>query len=113
MKESPKITGKAQVTVEPKTFTMVLGDFSEATATIRNLGQTIEQFLIGIEGLNPDWYDLTVSSVALFPNDEEVIKLLIHLTICNCNFLSFRYILHFKIAKDYKVIPLLIFNNPK
>jgi len=78
MKKNPKITGKAQVTVEPKTFATVLGDFCEATATIRNLGQTVDQFLIGIEGLNPDWYDLTVSSVALFPNDEEVIKLLIH-----------------------------------
>lgn len=78
MKEGSNIADKAQVLVEPTVFAMAAGDFSEATAKIRNLGQTIEQFLISIEGLNPDWCDLTVSSVALFPNDEEVLKLLIH-----------------------------------
>ena len=78
MEKSPKIASKVQVTVIPTAFAMAAGNFAEATATIRNLGQTVDQFLISIEGLNPDWYDLTVSSVALFPNDEEVLKLVIH-----------------------------------
>jgi len=69
---------KIEVTVAPITFTLTAGDTIEATATIRNLGQSVDQLTLSIDGLDPDWYTLPVSSVALFPNDQDNLKIILH-----------------------------------
>ena len=74
------MTDNVHVTVAPTSFIMAAGDITEATATVRNTGQTVDQFTFSIDGLNPDWYNLSASSVALFPNDQENLKIFIHPT---------------------------------
>ncbi len=55
------------------------GENVESSLTLRNRGQTVDQFTISIEGIDPAWYTLPVSSVALFPNDQDKVKIIIHL----------------------------------
>ena len=74
------MTDNIQVAVAPTAFSIAAGDIAEATATVRNTGQTVDQFIFSIDGLNPDWYNLSTSSVALFPNDQENLKIFIHPT---------------------------------
>jgi uncharacterized membrane protein len=69
---------KIEVTIAPTTFALAVGDTAEATATIRNLGQSVDQLTLNIEGLDPGWYTLPVSSVALFPNDQDNLKIIFH-----------------------------------
>lgn len=70
--------GKIEATVEPKTLIITGGENIEATATLRNAGQGIDQLSLAIEGLDQSWYTMPVSSVALFPNDQDKIKLVFH-----------------------------------
>ena len=69
---------KVEVTVEPTAFTIAPGDTTEASATLHNLGQSVDQFTISLDGLEPDWYSLPVSSVALFPNDQDKLRIILH-----------------------------------
>jgi uncharacterized membrane protein len=55
------------------------GESAESSITVRNRGQTVDQFTINVEGIDPGWYTLPVSSVALFPNDQDKVKIIIHL----------------------------------
>jgi len=72
------MASKIEVTVAPTSFILAAGDTAEATATLRNLGQSIDQLTISIEMLDSQWYSLPVSSVALFPNDQDDLKLNLH-----------------------------------
>ena len=69
---------KIAVEVSPITFRLTAGDIAEATATLHNRGQSVDQLTISIEGLEPAWYSLPVSSVALFPNDQDQLKIILH-----------------------------------
>ncbi len=69
---------RIEVTLSPTTYTVAAGDNVEAIAILRNLGQTVDQFTLSVEGLESDWYTLPVSSVALFPNDQDDIKIILH-----------------------------------
>ncbi len=69
---------KVEVAITSTTFTINPGDITEATVTLRNLGQSVDQFTITIEGIKMDWFTLPVSSVALFPNDQDNLKIMIH-----------------------------------
>ena len=69
---------KIEVTVVPTTFAVVTGDTIEALATLCNRGQTVDQFTISLDGLDPSWYTLPVSSVALFPNDQDKVRISLH-----------------------------------
>ncbi|HEY79310.1 MAG TPA: hypothetical protein G4O09_09375 [Dehalococcoidia bacterium] len=72
------MAGKVEVTMAPTSFVVAAGDTAEATATLHNQGQTVDQLTISIDGLDPGWYSIPVSSVALFPNDQDKLKILIH-----------------------------------
>jgi uncharacterized membrane protein len=72
------MAGKIEVTVNPTTFTLTAGENAEVTVTLRNLGESIDQFTLSIDGLDPTWYTLPVSSVALFPNDQDNLKVQLH-----------------------------------
>ena len=54
------------------------GELVEATITIRNQSQIVDQFDIKIERLDPAWWTLSASSVSLFPGDQGEAKLTIH-----------------------------------
>jgi hypothetical protein len=66
------------VSVEPKTISVIPGETRQTTATVKNSGDTISQFTFRLEGLEPDWYHLPVASTTLFPNDEERLSLAFH-----------------------------------
>ncbi len=69
---------RTKVTTEPTSLTLLPGETGEITITISNQGQTVDQLLLSIEGINPDWYTIPVSSVALFPNDQDNLGITIH-----------------------------------
>jgi len=54
------------------------GESVEATIIIRNQSQIVDQFGIRIQGLEPNWWTLSPSSVSLFPGDQGEAKLTIH-----------------------------------
>lgn len=68
---------KIQVTANPSSLVAKPGDIVEANLALHNSGQTIDQLTINVEGLDDDWYNLPVSSVALFPNDEDNLKIVL------------------------------------
>jgi hypothetical protein len=57
---------------------VVPGESVEATITIRNQSQIVDQFGIRIQGLDPSWWTLSTSSVSLFPGEQGEAKLTIH-----------------------------------
>ncbi|MFO8101343.1 MAG: hypothetical protein R6U37_04120 [Dehalococcoidia bacterium] len=67
-----------EVTTEPASLTLLPGESGEIKATIKNLGQTVDQMLLSVEGVDPAWYTIPVSSVALFPNDQDNLKVTVH-----------------------------------
>jgi uncharacterized membrane protein len=69
---------KIEVKVTPSTFRIGAGTTAEANIALRNLGQSVDQFTIAVEGLPSDWYTIPVASVALFPNDHDNLKLILN-----------------------------------
>ena len=65
------------MTAIPDSLVAKVGDSVESNLTLHNSGQTIDQLTISVEGLDPSWYTLPVSSVALFPNDEDNLKIVL------------------------------------
>ena len=68
----------SDVLIEPKALSIAPGETAQTTATIKNSGNTVSQFTLRIDGLDRDWYHLPVSSVTLFPNDEEKFPVVFH-----------------------------------
>ena len=68
---------KTEVIVTPKSLITRPGETAEAKVELHNLGQSIDQLNVGIEGLDSGWYTLPVSSVALFPNDKDELKIVL------------------------------------
>src|SRR4030042_1905161 len=68
---------KTEVIVTPKSLVTRPGETAEAKVVLHNLGQSIDQLNVGIEGLDSSWYSLPVSSVALFPNDKDDLKIIL------------------------------------
>lgn len=66
-----------EVTATPNSLVTKAGDKVETNLNLRNMGQTIDQLTVSIEGLEADWYAIPVSSVALFPNDEDNLKIIL------------------------------------
>ena len=52
-----------------------VGQAVETTLTVQNKGSVVDQVLIEVEGLNPQWYTLSVSSVSLFPGDQDQVTI--------------------------------------
>ena len=72
------MSDRIEVSINPTTFTLNTGETAETTATLRNLGQSVDQFTLSIENLDAEWYTLPASSVALFPNDQDNLKIVLH-----------------------------------
>ncbi|UCC17320.1 MAG: hypothetical protein JSU58_01900 [Dehalococcoidales bacterium] len=71
------MSNSIQVTATPSSLVVKAGESVEANLTLHNSGQTIDQLTISVEGLDAGWYTLPVSSVALFPNDEDNLKIVL------------------------------------
>lgn len=54
------------------------GSAGQSTVSIYNRSSIVDQFTVEVEGLDEDWYDLSASSVKLFPGDEESTILTFH-----------------------------------
>ncbi|GEM_PF-1335286 len=72
------MSDRIEVTAEPAELILLPGETGEVSASIRNLGQTVDQMILSVEGLDESWYTIPVSSVALFPNDQDNLKITIH-----------------------------------
>lgn len=71
------MSNNIQATAVPSSLVAKAGDSVEANLTLHNSGQTIDQLTISVEGIDASWYTLPVSSVALFPNDEDNLKIVL------------------------------------
>lgn len=54
------------------------GGSTETTLTVRNLSQIVDHYIISVEGLDPTWWNISVPTFSLFPNDQGEAKLSIH-----------------------------------
>ncbi len=71
--------GKLSVELNPARIEMEPGAPPvEAVVTIQNLGDLVEQYSVDVIGLDSDWYTAPVSSVGLFPQDRDQIRISIH-----------------------------------
>lgn len=50
----------------------------EIVATVQNLSNIVEQYAIEITGLDADWYTAPVTSVSLFPQDRDQVRISLH-----------------------------------
>ncbi|MBM3133671.1 MAG: hypothetical protein FJZ95_11665, partial [Chloroflexi bacterium] len=69
---------RIEVAAEPATVSLMAGETAEVTAKIHNTGQTIDQLVLGVEGLDDAWHTIPVTSVALFPNDQDNLRISLH-----------------------------------
>jgi uncharacterized membrane protein len=77
--QESKMPQQIELEAAPLNLRVSKGGTVESSLTMRNRGQTVDQFTISIEGIDPGWYTLPVSSVALFPNDQDKVKIVFHL----------------------------------
>jgi hypothetical protein len=68
---------KIGVTLSPERIQVALGESATATVTIKNAGDVVEAYAITVAGMEPQWYSLSVSSISLFPGDQEQVQLTI------------------------------------
>jgi len=62
-----------KVSVASNSYSVTPGSNTQVTVTVQNTGQTVDQLMVSVEGLATSWYSLPVSSVALFPNDQDTV----------------------------------------
>ena len=68
-----------QVGLTPDTLhTAADGNPVKATILVRNMSAVVDQYVIELDGLPPEWYSAPGTSRALFPQDQEEAKLVLH-----------------------------------
>ncbi len=70
---------KINVTLSPDRLQVAPGQSATTTATLKNAGDVVEAYSIAVEGIDPQWCALSVSSVSLFPGDQQQVRLTIQL----------------------------------
>ncbi|MGH2354651.1 MAG: hypothetical protein ACRDI2_16325 [Chloroflexota bacterium] len=50
----------------------------QATVTIQNLGDVVEQYNVEVDGLDSEWFTAPVAAVGLFPGDQEQVRISFH-----------------------------------
>ncbi|MDY6918473.1 MAG: hypothetical protein SVP26_11165 [Chloroflexota bacterium] len=68
------MSDKISVTLSPDKLEVAPGESVTTTATIKNAGDVVEAYAVEIEGLEPEWCALSVTSVSLFPGDQEQVQ---------------------------------------
>jgi hypothetical protein len=51
------------------------GERAEVTLTVQNLGETVGRYRIAVEGVSPDWVNLSRRELSLFPSDQDQVRL--------------------------------------
>ena len=69
---------KIELSLSPDRLNVAPGESATATASIKNAGDVVEAYTITVEGMDPEWYTLSVSSISLFPGDQEQVQLTVH-----------------------------------
>ncbi|MEE8372466.1 MAG: hypothetical protein V3R87_01845 [Dehalococcoidia bacterium] len=64
------MSDKIVVSLRENRLEIAPGASAETTATVRNAGDVVEAYSFSIEGIDPEWCSLSVSSASLFPGDE-------------------------------------------
>jgi hypothetical protein len=73
------MTDSIRVTLTPdKIIVQPDGTPVESVITIQNAGATVDQYAVELDQLPTTWYSLANTSVALFPQDKEDAKLVLH-----------------------------------
>jgi uncharacterized membrane protein len=68
-----------ELIVAPTSLKAARGESTDCNIALSNRGKTVDQITLAVEGIDPGWYNLPVSSVALFPNDKDNAKLIIRI----------------------------------
>lgn len=65
--------------VSPSRIEMGAGDPPvEITVTLENLGDVVEQYVVDLVGLEPDWYTAPGGTVGIFPQDHDDVRISVH-----------------------------------
>jgi hypothetical protein len=68
--QTPQVPSSILVTLTPSQVDIAPGSQpGEIALSVRNSGQSVDQYGIEVEGLEPGWYSLDVQSLSLFPGD--------------------------------------------
>lgn len=79
IQQSPASAEPIVINLTPPEIKVVAGaEPVEMTANVRNAGNTVDQYSIEIENLDPSWYTIGVQSVSLFPGDSAPIPIKLH-----------------------------------
>jgi hypothetical protein len=63
---------------EPRVDMEPGGTPREIVAKLQNLSNVVEQYTIEVSGIDSDWYTAPVSSVSLFPQDTDEVRISLH-----------------------------------
>lgn len=66
------------VTLGTTRLEVAAGGTVEIPLIVRNLSQIVDHYIISVEGLDPTWWNLSVPTFSLFPNDQGEARLSIH-----------------------------------
>lgn len=66
------------LSISQHTLSLDPGGTGTTTISIHNRSSIVDQFSLSIEGIDSDWFDLSASSVKLFPGDEDTVTLALH-----------------------------------
>jgi len=72
------MSDRIEVALSPDRLQVAPGGSVTTTATIKNAGDVVEAYTIEVEGIDRHWCSLSVSSVSLFPGDDEKVQLTVH-----------------------------------
>ena len=63
-----------QVSLSPERVSLSPGETAEFAAIVQNTSDVVEAYSIDVQGVNPEWSKLSVTSVSLFPGDKETVR---------------------------------------
>lgn len=64
-----------QVSLSPERVSLGPGETAEFVANIHNTSDVVEAYSIDVQGVDPAWSKLSVTSVSLFPGDKETVRI--------------------------------------
>lgn len=66
---------KVSVTLSPERVSLGPGETAEFVASVHNTSEVVEAYTIDVQGIDPAWSKLSVTSLSLFPGDKEIVRI--------------------------------------
>ena len=66
------------VTLGTTRLEVAAGATADISLIVRNLSQIVDHYIISVDGLDPTWWNLSVPTFSLFPNDQGEARISIH-----------------------------------